>query len=94
MGEQMIQRTVHCERHGDNREAFMCKHLLHGSGLGFYSETEEQDNPYPDAWCSACEHVRTEDGSSGIFKDDYARATFKLICGECYKEIKEKNVLM
>ena len=91
--DRMSQRTVRCERHGDNREAFMCKHLLHASGLGFFPDAEEPDNPYPDAWCSECEQVRSENGESGVFSDDYARVTFKLVCGECYKEIKAKNVV-
>ena len=61
------QSIVHCDRHGDNREAFMCKHLLHESELGFFSDPEEADNPYPDAWCSRCEHVRTGNTQSGAF---------------------------
>ena len=89
---ESTQRTVHCDRHGDNREAFMCKHLLQGSGLGFFSDPVESGNPYPDAWCSECEQVRTGNGQSGVFSDDYARATVKLVCGECYKEIKARNM--
>jgi hypothetical protein len=85
-------RTVHCGRHGDNREAFMCKHLLHHSRLGFFSDPEEPDNPYPDAWCPACEQERIDHGAAGEFNSDYARANFALVCGECYKEIKAKNV--
>jgi hypothetical protein len=82
-------RTVHCGRHGDNREAFMCKHLLEGSDLGFFCDTDDASNPYPDAWCSECERVR---GESKEFKDDYARAVIKLVCGECYMEIKARHV--
>ena len=26
-------RTVRCELHGDNREAFLCKHRFHSAGL-------------------------------------------------------------
>ena len=53
-------RTVHCGRHGDNREAFMCKHLLEGAGLGFFFDKDDVSNPYPDAWCSECEQVLSE----------------------------------
>jgi hypothetical protein len=68
----------------------MCKHLLHGRGLGFFCDVEgDPFNPYPDAWCSECERVRDE---SGEFADEYARATFKLVCGACYEEIKAKNI--
>jgi hypothetical protein len=82
-------QTVHCSRHGDNREAFMCKHLLQGAGLGFFYDVDDPANPYPDAWCPVCEQSRDE---SGEFPSEYARANFKLVCGACYEEIKQKNI--
>ena len=68
----------------------MCKYLLHGSGLGFFSEDDDDSsNLYPDAWCSECETVK---GASGEFADEYARVTFRLVCGACYEESKAKHV--
>jgi hypothetical protein len=67
----------------------MCKHLLQRTGLGFFSDTDDPSNPYPDAWCPSCERLR---GESGEFDSDYARATFKLVYGACYQEIKAKNL--
>ena len=83
-------RTSNCARHGDNREAFMCEHLLQGTRLGFFSDTDDPSNPYPDAWCPSCERVK---GEPGEFDSDYARETFKLVCGACYEEIKAKNII-
>jgi hypothetical protein len=71
----------------------MCKHLLLDSGLGVFSDPEQPNDPYPDAWCSECERIRIEKGVSGMFNDDYARSVFKLVCGECYKEIKARNLI-
>jgi hypothetical protein len=88
--ELATHRTVRCSRHGDSREAFLCEHLLRGNALGFFFDADDASNPYPDAWCSSCECVRAE---SGEFSDDYALATFKLVCGGCYEEIKAKNAL-
>ena len=90
MGELAEYRTVRCARHGDNREAFMCEHLLLGTRLGFFFDADDTSNPYPDAWCSKCEHIRAQ---AGDFSDDYALATFKLVCGACYEEIKAKNIV-
>lgn len=68
----------------------MCKHLLDGRGLGFFHDPEYDPlNPYPDAWCSECEKAR---GELRMFTDEYARATFKLVCGGCYEEIRAKNI--
>ena len=87
--ESRAHRTVHCGRHGDNREAFMCKHLLEGSNLGFFWDTDDASNPYPDAWCSECERVL---GESKEFDDGYARSVIELVCGACYEEIKARHV--
>jgi len=85
---KLTETTVHCDRHGDKTEAFVCKHLLEHSGVGFFSAPEE-----PEGWCSRCEQVRINGGESGVFTDDYARANFNLVCGECYKEIRALNVV-
>ncbi len=84
-------RTVHCETHGDNRETFVCGHLVEGSKLGFFS-AEDDGNPYPDAWCTSCECMRLERGGDWDEKAE-AAASVTLICGECYKEIRARNLL-
>ena len=88
--EQAEFHIVHCERHGDNREAFLCEHLMLGAGLKFFSDVDPS-NPYPDAWCSRCESVKD---ALGMFASDYFRATFKLVCGGCYEEIKAKHIVV
>jgi hypothetical protein len=84
-------RTTHCERHGDMQEAFVCEHLLKASQQGFLTDSEDTSNPRPDAWCSACEDVRSEHG--GWNAESEALITVKLVCGGCYDEIKAKNIL-
>jgi len=84
-------RTIHCERHGDMQEAFVCEHLLHGSQLGFLTDLKDTSNPRPDAWCSTCERVRSEHG--GWNQESEALIKVKLVCGGCYDEIKERNAL-
>jgi hypothetical protein len=82
---------VSCERHGDRREAFVCEHLVLGTGLGFHHENGERGNPYPDAWCSNCERIRMEYG--GWNEQSEALIKVKLVCGDCYMEIKARNLL-
>lgn len=81
-------RTVHCARHGDRREAFVCEHLLHGHNLGFF--TEDATSPCPDAWCSSCERIRSEAG--GWNDDSESRISVKLVCSDCYEEMKARNI--
>lgn len=90
--QEQGQRTINCVRHGDKREAFVCEHLVSGGQLGFYYDREDLRNPYPDAWCSACERVRLEHG--GTWNDESeALIKVKLVCGDCYQEIKARNLL-
>jgi len=86
--------TVHCARHGDRREAFVCDHLLHGAGQGFFT-AEELGNPHPDAWCSVCEKIRlTYGGADGEWNNESeALIKIRLVCGDCYEEIKARNFL-
>ena len=85
-------RTIHCERHGDMREAFVCGHLLFGDRLGFFEDTEGVENDPSNAWCSDCERVRLEHG--GVWDEDTtALIDIKLVCRGCYDEIKTRNIV-
>jgi hypothetical protein len=73
------------------QEAFVCEHLLCGSGLGFFVDPNDTTNPRPDAWCSGCERIRVQHG--GWNPQSEALIRVKLVCGGCYDEIKEKIIL-
>jgi hypothetical protein len=84
--------TVQCDRHGDGRKAYTCDHLLHGDHQGFFTDSDEAPtNPHPDAWCSTCEQIRLVHG--GWNEASEALIEVKLVCGDCYEEIKERNML-
>ena len=87
-------RTVHCDRHGDRREAFVCDHLLHGTRRGFFS-ADAPGNPHPDAWCSSCEKIRLMYGGTDGEWNEQSEDMIKisLVCGDCYEEIKSRNIL-
>ena len=86
--------TVHCEKHGDRREAFVCDHLLCGMGHGFFFAADSE-NPHPDAWCAQCEEIRiTHGGSTGEWNEtSESLIRVRLVCGDCYEEIKAANLL-
>jgi len=89
-----IHPTVHCEKHGDRSKAYICEHLLRGMRQGFFA-AEDSGNPYPDAWCTQCEQVRiAHGGTSGEWNEkSEALLTLKLVCGDCYEEIRRLNLL-
>ena len=83
-------KLISCSRHGKAREpAFVCEHLLHGTGRGFFFDRAD-DDPHPDAWCKGCERLRIDNGG------DWTEALTKqvniqIVCDSCYQEIKERN---
>lgn len=84
-------RIIHCERHGDMEEAFVCEHLLQGTRLGFVTADADKDSARPDAWCSNCERIRLKHG--GWNEESEPLIKVKLVCGGCYDEIKARNSL-
>jgi hypothetical protein len=90
----MVSETVHCERHGKRRATFVCSHLV-GSlrtqqALGYY-HAEDPGNPYPHAWCGLCDRYLFDHG--GEWNDETeAFAGVKVLCSECYDEIRKINL--
>ena len=86
-------KIVHCDKHGDRREAFVCDHLLRGTRQGFFS-CEDVGNPHPDAWCLKCEQMRLAYANADGEWNEKSEAllTVRLVCGDCYEEIKDRNV--
>ena len=83
--------TIHCERHGNRRKAYVCDHLFHGEALGFYSSTPSSADPHPDAWCVSCEDIRLAHG--GWNDESEALIKIRLVCGDCYELIRSLNTL-
>ena len=83
-------KSISCEKHGEGKaEAFVCEHFITGRKLGFYYSKENSANLFPDAWCRSCERIRQE--YNGWNEQSESLITVKLICGDCYAEIKVKN---
>jgi hypothetical protein len=85
--------TVHCDRHGNRRKAYICHHLLDGHRQGFFTDPDDAlTDPHPDAWCSKCEEIRLAHGGEWNQASE-ALIEVRLVCGDCYEEIKADNVL-
>ena len=77
-----------CPQHGRSVPAFLCRHLMGGSGLGFFY-ADEPGNPYPDAWCSACDDVLQRIGEWNT--ESEAFAGIHVVCSGCYTDAKRRN---
>lgn len=94
--EKIKEQIITCKAHGANRTAFVCQHLISSVKQGFeeafptFKGMElEEDNDFQ-AWCDECEKERLK--TDGWNDESTKFANIKLICEDCYFEIKEKNL--
>ena len=82
---------MECARHGLKSPAFICKHLQHGRGVGFFEPEDkpEPEWPFKNAWCSECEVIAIEQGGWNDISEGLAQTM--PICEGCYEEIKQRN---
>lgn len=76
-----------CERHGLTEATFVCDHIAQGlvrrERTGFFWSAAETGNPYPDAWCLACEQRRQAAGGEWVgAAAENLRA--RILCANCY----------
>ena len=93
--KELEDKLIECSQHGKIRAAFICQHLNKKTRTGF----EEAFTTFPgmpleededlQAWCDECEKVRTK--HDGWNDESMEFAKIKLVCEQCYFEIKEFN---
>jgi hypothetical protein len=77
---------IQCDRHGVAHAAFVCQHLVRGSGLGFF---HSDNGPCPDAWCGACDDLMMQKGRWTAAAERFAGIT--VVCHLCYANIRRRN---
>jgi len=87
------EKYIQCDLHDSGRAAFVCQHLVKSEGLGFNEAFEtdpdiDEDDDYQ-AWCDECEAARLKEGEWNDVSMAFAQ--IKVVCDQCYFEIKERN---
>ncbi|WP_292010992.1 DUF6882 domain-containing protein [Chryseobacterium sp.] len=93
--KKLKQKTVECKKHQLARSAFVCQHLNLDHPKGFEEafdtfpgmDLDEDDNFQ--AWCDECEKVRVQHKGWNDESENFAN--IKLICEDCYFELKNFN---
>jgi hypothetical protein len=87
---------IECSAHQKQRVAFVCKHLIGATKVGFneafetFEDMELADDDDFQAWCNKCEVIRQREGEWN--DTSMAFAEIKLVCEKCYFEMKELNL--
>lgn len=86
-----MSENIQCVTHGECRETFVCTHLLgESSGLGFNRDEPTDQNPFPDAWCDACEIILA--GHGGWNEQSEKLVKISLLCSGCYERARIRNM--
>jgi hypothetical protein len=82
---------MECQRHGRQGVTFVCQHLQHGKGLGFFvpDAPPTQEEPWKMAWCNVCEKIREEEAGWNDRSEAFAGSL--AICAGCFEEIRARN---
>lgn len=97
IGEKEINKDtiVECGIHGLFRPAYVCQHLNLEDKLGFneafetWEGMELEEGEDLGAWCDECEKVRLK--HDGWNEESEKFANIKLVCEDCYFEMKQLN---
>lgn len=90
---KMKEKKVDCGNHGYRRPAFVCQHLNLEKVNGFHESFDSYKGMKLDeeddfcAWCDECEKVRIEKKGWNDESENFAK--IKLVCEECFFELKE-----
>jgi len=90
MSDRAIKVT--CPTHGESFATFVCQHLAHGAGRGFFSADDGTGaDPCPDAWCAECDSLLMAKGKWDEESEAFAGIT--LLCAGCYAAVKQRNLV-
>jgi len=91
--DELKDKYANCDKHISDRVAFVCQHLINNVSIGFHEAFDSDQAIESDddlqAWCDECEKIRLKE--DGWTDDAMAFANIKVVCNQCYFEIKERN---
>lgn len=87
-------KKIECPEHGPQTTTFVCCHLTEslktGKIVGYHCAEEDPEEPYPDAWCDACQNIFEEEGFEWNDRSE-AFANINILCGLCYNRARKLN---
>ena len=83
------KHTINCNKHGTAYATYVCEHLIAEPQQQWFSEGPNPENPWPDAWCAACDKFFREQGEWNEANESKLR--IKLLCHYCYGTLHSKS---
>ncbi len=83
-------REITCQEHGAATTTYVCSHLATNPVQRWHSARASGDNPWPDAWCNACNATFLREGE---WNDRNADALdLRILCNHCYEGASAKSI--
>jgi hypothetical protein len=84
---------IHCDTHGRTPATYVCRHLFGGTACGYHANPASPEDPWPDAWCDACEEAFQAGGDEWT-EDAEEAADIMVLCSGCYEAARNRNRLV
>jgi hypothetical protein len=72
---------IDCDSHGRAFKTYLCEHLAASPEQEWFSREADENNPWPDAWCSACDAKFMNVGEW----NEENHCPIVLLCHHCYE---------
>jgi hypothetical protein len=81
--QEKHDRSVECETHGSAFQTFIRVHLAADPRQVWYSSRANEQDRWPDSWCSICHEAFQQQGEWNDKNEN--GLTIKLLCHRCYE---------
>ena len=84
--------TIECETHGQAFETFICVHLAADPQQAWYSSEANEEDRWPDSWCSVCHEAYQQQGEWNDKNESGLKV--KLFCHRCYESHRAQGTFI
>jgi hypothetical protein len=84
------QVKIKCREHSEGIATFICQHLHINPEQLWFSNPPIEEDPWPDAWCSACEALFLEYGEWNEHSEK--KREIVAICHHCYAALRSREI--
>jgi uncharacterized protein DUF6882 len=82
-------QLVECSHHTKGFATYICEHLLANPAQEWFSNKPDEEQPWPDAWCAACEALFLEQNEWN--DKNQSRTEITMVCHHCYENLRSQR---
>ena len=83
------RKRIECGAHGGAFATYVCEHLASDPEQEWFSRDPNEDNRWPDSWCSLCDRSFQEEGEWN--EKNEKKIKIQLLCHHCYENHRARQ---